>query len=50
MSRIVSTMKHRRIEARNAREWRRMIAGIGSPTMRDEFIVISQRSHGGLAR
>ena len=36
MSRIISNMKHRRIESRNAREWQRMIASVGSPAMRDE--------------
>lgn len=50
MSSIMSKMKNRRIEARNAREWQRMIAGVGSPAMRDELIVISQRSMNGLGR
>ncbi len=50
MSRIISNMKHRRIESRNAREWQRMIASVGSPAMRDELIVISQRSMNGLGR
>jgi hypothetical protein len=50
MSRILTTMKHRRIEARNAREWQRLLASVGSPAMRDELIVISQRSMNLLAR
>lgn len=50
MSHIMSTIKHRRIEARNARQWQRMIASVGSPAMRDELIVIRQRSLDGLGR
>ncbi len=46
MSSIISTMKKRRIAARNDRALARVIAGAGSPAMRDELIVISQRQAG----
>lgn len=45
MSKILSTLKSRHIEARNDRALTRMIANAGSQTMRDELIIISQRAH-----
>ncbi len=43
MSSIISNIKKRRIEARNDRAIARVIAGAGSPAMRDELIAITQR-------
>ncbi len=43
MSSIISTLKKRHIAARNDRAIARVIAGAGSPAMRDELIIISQR-------
>ncbi len=50
MSRILSTLKDRRIEARNSRAIARLIDRAGSPAMRDELIILSQRSQSGLNR
>lgn len=50
MSSIISTLKKRHIEARNGRALARMIADAGSPAMRDELIIISQRTRPGLDR
>jgi hypothetical protein len=50
MSRIISSFKGRRIEARNSRAIARLIAGAGSAAMRDELIIMAQRSQSGLSR
>ena len=50
MSRIMSTLKGRRIEARNNRAIARLIDRAASPAMRDELIILSQRSQSGLNR
>ena len=46
MSSIISTLRKRRLAARNDRAMARIIAGAGSPAMRDELIIISQRQSG----
>ena len=46
MSSIIKTLKNRRIAARNDRALELIIAGVGSPAMRDELIIISQRQSG----
>ena len=43
MAGIISNLKKRHIEARNDRAIARVIAGAGSPAMRDELIAITQR-------
>lgn len=50
MSRIISSLKGRRIEARNNRAIARLIDRAGSPAMRDELIIMAQRSQSGLSR
>jgi hypothetical protein len=50
MSRIISSLKGRRIEARNNRAIARVIDRAASPAMRDELIVMAQRSQSGLNR
>lgn len=50
MSHIISTLKRRHSEARIDRALARIIAGAGSPAMRDELIIISQRDRSGLER
>jgi len=50
MSSVISNLKKRHIEARSDRAMARVIAGAGSPGMRDELIVISQRVKSGLNR
>lgn len=50
MSRIISSMKDRRIEARNNRAIARLIDRAASPAMRDELIIMAQRSNGGISR
>lgn len=50
VSRIISSLKDRRIEARNNRAIARLIDRAGSPAMRDELIIMAQRSHGGITR
>ena len=50
MSSIISTLKKRHIEARSDRAMARVIAGAGSPALRDELIVISQRAKSGSNR
>lgn len=50
MSRILSSLKGRRIEARNNRAIARLIDRAGSPAMRDELIIMAQRSQSGLSR
>jgi hypothetical protein len=50
VSRIISSLKGRRIEARNNRAMARLIDRAGSPAMRDELIIMSQRSQSGLSR
>ncbi len=46
MSSIISTLKKRHLAARDDRAVARAIAGFGSPALRDEIIVISQRQLG----
>ena len=50
MSRIITSLKGRRIEARNNRAIARLIDRAGSPAMRDELIIMAQRSQSGLNR
>lgn len=50
MSRIISSLKGRRIEARNNRAIARLIDRAGSPAMRDELIIMAQRSQSGMYR
>jgi hypothetical protein len=50
MSSIINTLKKRHIEARSDRAMARVIAGAGSASMRDELIVISQRTNSGINR
>lgn len=50
MSRIISSLQGRRIEARNNRAIARLIDRAASPAMRDELIIMAQRSQSGLNR
>lgn len=50
MSRFISALKRRHLDARNDRALARMIEHAGSPAMRDELIIISQRAQIGLNR
>lgn len=50
MSRIISSLKGRHIEARNNRVIARLIEQAGSPGLRDELIIMAQRSQMGLNR
>ena len=50
MSSIISSLRGRRLEARNNRAIARLIDRAGSPAMRDELIILSQRSQSGLSR
>lgn len=48
MSRIISSLNGRRTAARNNRAMARLIERAGSPGMRDELIIMAQRSQAGL--
>ena len=46
MSSMSSNLKKRHIDSRNDRALARVIANAGTPAMRDEIIVMSQRQTG----
>jgi len=50
MSRILSNLKGRRVEARNNRAIARGINHAANPAMRDELIIVAQRFQSGLNR